>query len=57
MSGQRKAHWQVAEAGVEEEEDERLSEDAHQANEQQDDWENEGGAPGHDPRKTTEQGD
>ena len=45
------AHWQVAEAGVEEEE--RLSEAARQADEQQDDWENEGGALDREPRKTT----
>ena len=50
------AYWSVAEAGVEDEEGERLSEGAHQAIEQQD-RENEGGAPGHNPRKTTEQGD
>ena len=50
------AHWQVAEAGVEEEE--RLSEGgASQADKQQDDWENEGGALNREPRKTTEQGD
>jgi hypothetical protein len=45
------AHWQVAEAGAEEQE--RLS----GADEQQDDWENEGGALDREPRKTTEQGD
>jgi hypothetical protein len=49
------AHWQVAEAGVEEEE--RLSEAAGQADKQQDDWENEGGALEREPRRTTEQGD
>jgi hypothetical protein len=49
------AHWQVAEAGVEEEE--RLSKGARQADEQQDDWENEGGALAREPRKTTEQVD
>ena len=48
------AHWQVAEAGVEDEEEERLSKGAQQ---QQDDWENEGGALDREPRKTTEQGD
>jgi hypothetical protein len=49
------AHWQVAEAGAEEQE--RLSGAARQADEQQDDWENEGGALDREPRKTTEQGD
>ena len=49
------AHWQVAEAGVEEEE--RLSEPARRVDEHQDDWENEGGALDREPRKTTEQGD
>lgn len=49
------AHWQVAEAGAEE--DERLSEAAPQADKQQDDWENEGGALDREPRKTTEEGD
>jgi hypothetical protein len=49
------AHWQVAEAGVEEEE--RLSEAAGQPDKQQDDWENEGGALEREPRRTTEQGD
>jgi hypothetical protein len=49
------AHWQVAEAGAEE--DERLSEAARQADKQQDDWENEGGALDREPRKTTEEGD
>jgi hypothetical protein len=43
------AHWQVAEAGGEEEE--RVSEAARQADRQQDDWENEGGALDRDPRK------
>jgi hypothetical protein len=49
------AHWQVAEAGAEEQE--RLPEAARRADEQQNDWENEGGALGRKPRKTTEQGD
>jgi hypothetical protein len=49
------AHWQVAEAGAEA--DERLSGAARQADEQKDDWENEGGALNREPRKTTEQGD
>jgi hypothetical protein len=49
------AHWQVAEAGAEGEE--RLSGAARQANEQRDDWENEGGALDREPRKTAEQGD
>jgi hypothetical protein len=49
------AHWQVAETGAEE--DERLSEAARQADEQQNDWENESGALDREPRKTTEQGD
>jgi hypothetical protein len=49
------AHWQVAEAGVEEEE--QLSGAARQADERQEDWENEGGALDREPRKTTEQGD
>jgi hypothetical protein len=51
------AHWQVAEAGVEDEGGERLSKGARQADEQQDDWENEGGALDREPGKTTEQGD
>jgi hypothetical protein len=52
------AHWQVAEAGVEDEEEERLSKGARQAEEQQDDWENEGGAPRSRPEEEiTEQGD
>ena len=52
------AHWKVAEAGGEGEEEERLSERAHQAKEQQDDWDNEGGAPRSRPeQETTEQGD
>jgi hypothetical protein len=51
------AHWQVAETGVEDEEEERLSKGARQA-EEQDDWENEGGAPRSRPEEeTTEQGD
>jgi hypothetical protein len=50
-------HWQVAEAGVEDEGEERLSKGARQADEQQDDWENEGGALDREPGKTTEQGD
>lgn len=49
------AHWQVAEAGVEDEE--RLSGAARRADEQQEDWEDEGGALEREPRKTTEQGD
>jgi hypothetical protein len=44
------AHWQVAEAGAEEEK--RQPEPARQADEQEDDWENEGGAIGPEPRKT-----
>jgi hypothetical protein len=48
------AHWQVAEAGAEEEE--RVSGAARQPDEQQDDWENEGGALDRKPRKTTERG-
>ena len=47
----------MAEAGGVDEEEERLSKGAHQANEQQGDWENEGGALDQEPRKTTEQGD
>ncbi len=39
------AHWQVAEAGAEEEE-ERLSETARQSGKQDKEWENEGGALG-----------
>ena len=46
------AHWQVAEAGAEDEE--RLSEAARQDDEQKEDWENEGGALDREP---TEQGD
>jgi hypothetical protein len=49
------AHWQVAEAGAEEED--RLLEAACLSDKQQDDWENEGGALDREPRKTTEQGD
>jgi hypothetical protein len=49
------AHWQVAEAGAEDEE--RLLEAARLSDKQQDDWENEGGALDREPRKTTEQGD
>jgi hypothetical protein len=49
------AHWQVAEAGAEE--DERLSGAARQADEQKDDWENEGGAPPRADEQDTEQGD
>jgi hypothetical protein len=48
------AHWQVAEAGAEEE-DRLLA--ARQSDKQKDDWENEGGALDREPRKTTEQGD
>jgi hypothetical protein len=44
------AHWRVAEAGAEEEK--RQPEAARQAGEQGDDWENEGGAPGPEARKT-----
>jgi hypothetical protein len=47
------ARWRVAEAGAEEEE--RL-ENARESQEQQDGWENEGGALGRDPQPTTEQG-
>jgi hypothetical protein len=49
------AHWQVAEAGAEEQE--RLSKADRQADEQQDDWENEGGALDRGTRKTTKRGD
>jgi hypothetical protein len=49
------AHWQVAEAGAEEED--RLVEAARLSDKQQDDWENEGGALDREPRETTEQGD
>jgi hypothetical protein len=42
------ARWQVAEAGAEKEE-ERLLEAAGQSDEQQEDWENEGGALDRDP--------
>jgi hypothetical protein len=50
------AHWQVAEAGAEEQE--RLSEPARQADKQQDGGENEGGgALDRKPRTTTKQGD
>lgn len=45
----------MAEAGAEEED--RMSEAAGQADKQQDDWENEGGALEREPRKTTEHGD
>jgi hypothetical protein len=40
------AHWQVAEAGAEKDEEKRLSKVANQSHkhQQQDDWENEGGA-------------
>ena len=41
------AHWQVAEAGAESEE-ERLSETARQSDKQQEEWEDEGGALGRD---------
>jgi hypothetical protein len=41
------AHWQVAEAGAEEN---------RQSSEQQDDPEKEGGALGREPKPTTEQG-
>jgi hypothetical protein len=40
----REAHWQVAEAGAVKEE-ERLSEADRRSGDQQEDWENEGGAP------------
>jgi hypothetical protein len=42
------AHWQVAEAAAEEEE-ERLAETARQSGKQHKEWENEGGALGRDP--------
>jgi hypothetical protein len=42
------AHWQVAEAGAEEEE-ERLSETSRQSGKQQKEWEDEGGALAPDP--------
>jgi hypothetical protein len=45
------AHWQVAEAGAEEEE--RLLEASRRSDEQKDDWENEGGALDREPRKTS----
>ena len=48
------AHWQVAEAGAEEEE--RLLEAARQSDDQQGDWENEGGALATEAKQTTEQG-
>ena len=43
------AHWRVAEAGAEKEEEERLLEAASQSDEQQKDCENEGGARERDP--------
>jgi hypothetical protein len=46
------AHWQVAEAGAEEE-----KRAARPADEHEDDWENEGGALGPEPRKTDEPND
>jgi hypothetical protein len=46
------AHWRVAEAGAEEEA--RLSEAAGESDEQQKDWENEGGALDRGPNQTTE---
>ena len=49
------AHWQVAEAAAEDEE--RLSEAARQADEQKEDWENEGGALDRGAEEATEQGD
>jgi hypothetical protein len=48
------AHWQVAEAGAEEEE--RLLEAAHQSDNQQDNWENEGGALATEPKQIIGQG-
>ncbi len=42
------AHWQVAEAGAEEEE-ERLAETARQSRTERKEWEDEGGALGRDP--------
>lgn len=45
------AHWQVAEAGAEED---RLSEPPGQSDEQQDDWEDEGGALDREPKERTE---
>ena len=46
------AHWQVAEAGAEEEE--RLREAGRQSDRRQDDRENEGGALDRDPSQTAE---
>jgi hypothetical protein len=45
------AHWRVAEAGAEKDEEERLSKAANQSHkqQQQEDWENEGGALDRDP--------
>ena len=46
------AHCQVAEAGAEEED--RPLETVRQSDEQQDDWEDEGGAVEREPKQTTE---
>lgn len=52
------AHWQVAQAGAEEErvclEEERAAEDARHSQRQEEDWENEGGAFDREPKKATE---
>jgi hypothetical protein len=48
------AHWQVAEAGAEEE---KRQPEARPADEHEEDWENEGGALGPEPRKTDEPND
>ena len=49
------AHWQVAEAGAEEEE--RPPEDARpQTDDQEDGWENEGGALDREPKQAPEKG-
>jgi hypothetical protein len=42
------AHWQVAEAAAQEEE-ERSAETARESATEHEEWENEGGAPGRDP--------
>jgi hypothetical protein len=42
------AHWRVAEAGAEKEED-RLAETARKSDTHHKEWENEGGALGRDP--------
>jgi hypothetical protein len=42
------AHWQVAEAGAEKDEEDRLKA-VNQSHKQHEDWENEGGALDRDP--------